>query len=63
MKKLLKRRVLFQVPVDFKAENEEGLRQAIRDYIADPSHEAYGTGGHGYYSVKRGKLKLMRVDK
>lgn len=59
MSKMIRRRVYFRLPVDFYAENESGMKHAIKGYLRDPSQECTGVStDHGCYGWERRKAQL-----
>jgi hypothetical protein len=46
---MIKRRVRFIMPVDFTAENEQGIAEAIREFRKDPVYQSASSGDHGWW--------------
>ena len=55
---MIERRVVFLLPVEFKADSERALKEAIREFREDPAYQCGASGEHGWYSWTQGTPRL-----
>lgn len=54
MAKMIKKRILFILPVEFKADSERALKEALREFRADPCYSCSSGGEIGWYTWTQG---------
>jgi hypothetical protein len=64
MAKLFKRRVVFELPVDFWADSEKAMKEAIKRFAQEPVYERANASADGYYRslMRKPKAAVRQVQ-
>jgi hypothetical protein len=57
----MKRRIVFEIPVTFTADDEKALKEAIKDYMDNPAYESWCSAGY-YWKSGKPRLPAARMS-